>query len=499
MNAVPPPDGAAVDALLAVLPAEFMLTEAQDLERFSRDWSGDYYGRPLAVARPRNTAEVSLILQHCHRLRIPVVPQGGLTGLVGAAVPADKAELVLSLEHMHKVRRIDPFDFAMIVEAGCVLEVAKQAAEAAGCLLPITFGAQGSCRIGGNVATNAGGFNVLRYGMTRDLVLGLEVVLADGRIWNGLKLLRKDNRGYDLKQLFIGSEGTLGVVTAAALKLFPKPEQVETALVALSSVAEAIAFYAHIRAACSDLTTAFELLMRRTIDVSLAADERLVDPFSETFPVYVLLELSCGAGIDLRALLEGALVSAGETLLDAVIASSQGQAARLWRLRETMVEKQGGGEVYLRSDVSLSISQMPAFVAAVEFTLAQAFPQSGVNIYGHIGDGNLHINVIPPRGLQRDARKALLHAAEETLFGVLDQFGGSISAEHGIGRAKRPAFLERVDEVSLDLMKRLKASLDPDGVLSGGRLLPSRFESREESSAESHAEVARHEPIPNQT
>jgi FAD/FMN-containing dehydrogenase len=476
MNAVPPPDRAAVESLLAGLPAELLLTDADDLERFSQDWSGDYYGRPLAVARPRTAEEVSLVLGHCHRLRIPVVPQGGLTGLVGAAVPVDKAELVLSLERMNKVRRVDPLDFAMIVEAGCVLEVAKQAAEAAGCLLPITFGAQGSCRIGGNVATNAGGFNVLRYGMTRDLVLGLEVVLADGRIWHGLKLLRKDNRGYDLKQMFIGSEGTLGVITAVALKLFPRPEQVETALVALGSVADAVSFYAHIRAAGSDLATAFELLMRRTIDVSLAADERLVDPFPEQFPVYVLLELSCGAGIDLRTLLENALVSAGEILLDAVIASSQEQAARLWRLRETMVEKQGGGEPYFRSDVSLPISQIPAFVAALEPVLADRFPQSGVNIYGHIGDGNLHINLIPPHGLQPEQRRELFHATERTLFSMLDQFGGSISAEHGIGRTKRSAFLERVDDVSLDLMMRLKVGLDPDGVLSSGRLLPSPSE-----------------------
>jgi FAD/FMN-containing dehydrogenase len=304
-------------------------------------------------------------------------------------------------------------------------------------------------------------------------------VLADGRIWNGLKVLRKDNRGYDLKQMFIGSEGTLGVITAAALKLFPRPEQVETALVALTSVAHAVGFYAHIRAACSDLATAFELLMRRTIDVSLAADERLVDPFSERFSVYVLLELSCGAGIDLRALLENALVSAGETVLDAVIASSHEQAARLWRLRETMVEKQGGGEAYFRSDVSLPISQIPAFVAAVEPALVQGFPQSGVNIYGHIGDGNLHINLIPPRGLQREQRAALFRAAETTLFGMLDHYGGSISAEHGIGRTKRAAFLERVDDVSLALMMSLKAGLDPDGVLSAGRLLPSRFEAPE--------------------
>jgi FAD/FMN-containing dehydrogenase len=479
MNAVPPPDRAALESLRGVLPAELLLTEADDLERFSRDWSGDHYGRPLAVARPRTVAEVSLILRECHRLRIPVVPQGGLTGLVGAAVPADKAELVLSLERMNKVRRIDPIDFAMIVEAGCILETAKQAAEAVGCILPITFGAQGSCRIGGNVATNAGGFNVLRYGMTRDLVLGLEVVLADGRVWNGLKVLRKDNRGYDLKQMFIGSEGTLGVITAAALKLFPKPEQVETALVALRSVEDAVAFYAHVRAACSDLATAFELLMRPTIDVALAADPRLADPFAERHPVYVLLELSCGAGIDLRALLEAALVSAGDSLLDAVMAASGEQALRLWRLRETMVEQQGGGEAYFRSDVSLPISQIPAFVGAVEPALRGAFPGVGVNVYGHIGDGNLHINLIPPRGLAPDERARLFHAVEDVLFGVLDQFGGSISAEHGIGRSKRAAFLARVDDVSLDLMLRLKAGLDPDNVLSSGRLLPSSFEARE--------------------
>jgi FAD/FMN-containing dehydrogenase len=474
MNTAPLLDGAALGHLRDFLPAEILLTEPEDTARFSRDWSGDHYGCPLAVARPRDVTEVSLVLQHCHRLGIPVVPQGGLTGLVGAAVPSDRIELVLSLERMNRVRRIDPFDFAMIVEAGCILETAKQAAEAAGRLLPITFGAQGSCRIGGNVATNAGGFNVLHYGMTRDLVLGLEVVLADGRIWDGLKLLRKDNRGYDLKQLFIGSEGTLGVITAAALKLFPKPVQVETALIGLGSVADAVALYAHMRAACSDLATAFELLMRPTIDVALAADSQLHDPFPGRYPAYVLVELSCGAGIDLRALLEEALLSAGSLVHDAVLAASGEQAQRLWRLRETMVEKQGGGKPYFRSDISLPISRIPDFVAEVDPALRQGFPSSGVNIYGHVGDGNLHINLIPPRGLSSDGRMVMFRAVENVLFAILDRFGGSISAEHGIGRAKRAAFLERVDEVSLDLMIRLKTGLDPAGVLSSGRLLPDR-------------------------
>ena len=463
-----------LETLAAVLPPDILLTEPAEMERFGRDWMGDYATIPLAVARPRDVAGVSLVVRECHRLNIPVVPQGGLTGLVGAGVPTDGVELVLSLERMNRIRSIDVIDFAMVVEAGCVLEEAKRAAEAAGCLLPITFGAQGSCRIGGNVATNAGGFNVLRYGMTRDLVLGLEVVLADGRIWNGIKVLRKDNRGYDLKQMFIGSEGTLGIITAAALKLFPKPVQVETAFIGLRTVEDAMALYAHMRHACSDLATAFELLMRAPIEVSLRADPTLVDPLSEVYPVYVLCELSCGGGIDLRGVLETALTTTEDLVADAVIAASSEQANRLWRLRETMVERQGRGERYFRTDISLPISQIPAFVRQVTPRLAERVPEGDVMLYGHVGDGNLHLNVIPPSGIGAEEREALFHVAEETIFGVLDEFGGSISAEHGIGRLKREAFLERVDAVSLDLATRVKQALDPDGILSMGRILPAR-------------------------
>ncbi len=252
-----------VAALREILPAGGLLTAPEDLDRHSRDWSGDHFGLPLAVARPATVGEAAALMRLCWDLSLPVVPQGGLTGLVGAAVAEPGGgELAISFERLNAVRSVDPVEFAMIVEAGCVLENAKKAAEEKDCLLPLTFGAQGSCRIGGNIATNAGGMNVLRYGMTRDLVLGLEVVLADGRIWNGLKVLRKDNRGYDLKQLFIGSEGTLGIVTAAALKLFPKPALVETALLGLRTVDDAMALYARARRGCSDLLTAFELLLR---------------------------------------------------------------------------------------------------------------------------------------------------------------------------------------------------------------------------------------------
>ena len=470
--AAPIASPAAVAALAGLLPPGTVLTEPADLDRYSHDWSGDHHGTPLAVARPAGVQEVSTILQHCSRHRIPVVPQGGLTGLVGGAVPEDRVELVLSLERMRAVRLVSAIDFTMIVEAGCVLEEAKRAAEAQDCILPISFGAQGSCRIGGNVSTNAGGFNVLHYGMTRDLVLGLEVVLADGRIWNGLKRLRKDNRGIDLKQLFIGSEGTLGVVTAAAFKLFPKPEQVETALVGLRSVDDAMALYAHMRRQTSDLVTAFELLLRDCLDVSFRDDPALNDPLGERFPVYALIELSAGSGFDLRAVLENALAGGEALVMDAVLAASAAQADRLWRLRETMVESQGQGAPYLRTDISLPISDIPAFLAEMLPHLAARFPDSQALAYGHVGDGNIHLNLIPPRGLPGAARGTLIHAAEAAIFEVLDRYDGSISAEHGIGRAKRAAYLQRLDPVSLALAQGLKRTLDPAGILSMGRILP---------------------------
>jgi len=465
------PNRDALQAIAAALPPDTLLREEADLARYSRDWSGDHFGMPLAVARPRSTEEVAHIMRLCSAHRIGVVPQGGLTGLVGAAVPEDRAELVLSLERMRAVRLVSPVDFTMIVEAGCVLEDAKRAAEAEDCILPLTFGAQGSCRIGGNIATNAGGFNVLHYGMTRELVMGLEVVLADGRIWNGLKRLRKDNRGYDLKQLFIGSEGTLGVITAASLKLFPKPQQVETALVALPTVDAAMRMYAHARRSCSDLVTAFELLLRPCLDVSLRDDPTLTDPLERAYPVYALIELSCGAGIELRAVLENALASA-EMIEDGVIATSEAQALRLWRLRETMVETQGAGEPYLRTDVSLPISSIPDFLAEILPLLAERFPDTRALAYGHVGDGNIHLNVLPPRGMEHDARHDLLYAAQDVIFDTLDRYDGSISAEHGIGRLKQKDFLKRVDPVALAMAREIKQAIDPGQILSMGRILP---------------------------
>jgi FAD/FMN-containing dehydrogenase len=460
-------------ALGEILPRDGLLTADEDVARFCRDWSGDHYGRPLAVARPRSAEETAAVMRGCREHAVPVVPQGGLTGLVGAAVAAPGGgELVISLDRLDAVRSLDPIDFTMIVEAGCILENAKRAAEEKDCLLPITFGAQGSCRIGGNIATNAGGMNVLRYGMTRDLVLGLEVVLGDGRIWNGLNVLRKDNRGYDLKQLFIGSEGTLGIVTAAALKLYPKPAQIETALIGLRSVEDAMTLYARSRRACSDLVTAFELILRDGVEVSIRARADLPDPLQSSYPAYVLMELSSSAHIDLRRLLETFLTEASDLVEDGVIAASRAQSERLWLYRETMVEAQGRGGRYLRTDVSVPLSKLAIFVDEALLALRERYPEALALAYGHVGDGNVHLNVIPPIGATNDAMQQLFDGAEETIFDVVDRLHGSISAEHGIGRLKQKAFLKRTDSVALDLALTVKRALDPEGLLSPGRILP---------------------------
>jgi FAD/FMN-containing dehydrogenase len=460
-----------LDALLAGFDLDLYVTDPEITVSHARDRTGAYFGLPLAVARPRSAAELSAVMVRCAELGVGVVPQGGLTGLVGAGVSSpDDPELVVVLDRMSAIRSIDTVGFSMVVEAGCVLEAAKQAAEAQDCLLPITFGSQGSCRIGGNVSTNAGGFNVLRYGMTRDLVLGLEVVLPDGRIWNGLRTLRKDNRGYDLKQLFIGAEGTLGIVTAAALKLFPKPTQVETALLGLRSVQDAMALYALARRACSDLLSAFEILLRPGMELGLAARPELTDPLETPCPVYILMELAAVGGVDLRNLLESCLAQAGNLLLDGVIAMSRAQAERLWFCREAMVEAQSRGGPYYRTDVSVPIEAIPAFLDAALETLARALPEGRPITYGHIGDGNIHLNVMPPADWSREQRQALFEQAEDLIFEMVDRFGGSISAEHGIGRSKKRAFLQRVDPVTLDLFRRLKQVLDPDARLSRGRI-----------------------------
>jgi FAD/FMN-containing dehydrogenase len=460
--------------LTGLLGAGGLLQEPDALVRYSRDWSGDYTGRPLAVARPGTTAELAETVRLCAAAGVPVVPQGGNTGLVRGGLPsAAGSDLIISLERLNRVRRVDPVNFSMIAEAGCVLADLQAAAMAENMLLPLSLGAQGSCQIGGNVATNAGGVNVLRYGMARELVLGLEVVLPDGRVWNGLRSLRKDNTGYDLKQLFIGSEGTLGIITAIALKLFPRPTQVQTALLGLDSIESAIALYGAARRDLSDLLSAFELMPRTCLDLTLAAFPDLREPFARKLPVTVLVEASASGLVDLAAIFDrflGTQLEQGR-VLDGSVAQSTAQAKGFWRLREDLVEAQHRAGRHLRTDISVTISDMAGFLEAADAAVSQAEPSATRIAYGHVGDGNIHYNIIPPPDRAPDEVIAMIAHLEEILFKLVDRFAGSISAEHGIGRLKRAHFLERLSPTEMRLMHAVKSGIDPAGLMNPGVIL----------------------------
>jgi FAD/FMN-containing dehydrogenase len=447
----------------------------RDIDRGShyiRDWSGEADGNPSFIAQPRHVDEVVAVVHHCVANGIAIVPQGGHTGLVeGAAARTEGPHAIISLERMNAIREIDALNFSVVVEAGCVLEALHEAVAAEDLLFPLSLGAKGSCQIGGNVATNAGGINVLRYGMMRDLVLGLEVVLPDGRVWNGLKKLRKDNTGYDLKQLFLGSEGTLGIVTAATLKLYPKPSRVETLFLAVESAEAAIRLFAAARRQLADLLSAFELISDRSVAMAMTMPD-IANPLDMPAPHYVLLEAASSGPLDLEALVGGFVEAAFEDglILDGVRASSATQAEKIWAIREAVVEAQVRHGSHLRTDVSVPISAVAAFIDAVEAALALTAEGGIVLTYGHIGDGNLHFVVVPPDDLQGDARHQMIQASEAAIFAVVDRFEGSISAEHGIGRRKRDAFAARVPATQLALLRTIKTGLDPANLMNPGAI-----------------------------
>ncbi len=447
-----------------LLGSSGVIDDPAEFARYITDWAGDKRGDPWMVARPRTPEQVAEIVTFCHRHQIPMVAQGGHSGLVGGAQPdPERRELLISLERLNRIRHLDPINFSMSVDSGCILQNVKEAAEEADCYFPLALGAQGSCQIGGNVSTNAGGLNVLRYGMMRQLVLGLEVVLPDGRLWNGMHALHKDNRGYDLKQLFIGAEGTLGIVTGAVLKLAPRPQTSRTALLAVPDIASVLALYAQARRSCCDLLSAFELIPRVCMELAFEATPELPDPLAEAHPIYVLMEVSASGPVDLDTMIEDLFETGAERghVLDGVLASSETQAAQLWQIRESMLEGQQMRGEHLRTDISLPISSLTAFCDAAHHAMAQRSPETQVIVYGHIGDGNLHFNLLPPASLDLEAKKALLHELEEILFDLVDTHHGSISAEHGIGRVKQAAFLEDLSETEYTLMKGLKQLLDP--------------------------------------
>ena len=404
-----------------------------------------------------------------------MVPQGGNTGLCGGATPdAAGGQIVLKLSRMNRVRAVDPVNNTITVEAGCILANLQQAAAAAGRLFPLSLAAEGSCEIGGNLSTNAGGTAVLRYGNARDLVLGLEVVLPDGQIWDGLRGLRKDNTGYDLKQLFIGAEGTLGVITAAVLKLYPQPQARATALVALEGPAAALRLLSHMQAVCGDRLTGFELMSAFCLALVAKHFPATRLPFAQAHPHYVLLELSdttSNAGLD--AALHSALAEAVEAglALDAAVAASETQADALWALRENIPEAQVHEGKQIKHDVSVPISRIAEYIAVTDAELQRAFPGVRMVTFGHLGDGNLHYNVAPPVGGDEDAFMSRASDVSRMIYDSAARFSGSISAEHGLGQYKRDEILRYKSPLEMELMRRIKAALDPQGIMNPGKVL----------------------------
>ncbi|MCC2612273.1 FAD-binding oxidoreductase [Neorhizobium petrolearium] len=458
-------------ALQSALGDDIVLTDADAMAHYCRDWHGDVTSGAVAVLRPRSTEDVAASVRICRELGLGIVPQGGNTGLVLGAIPdMPERHVVLSLERMNRIRKIDADDFSAVVEAGCILWEMKEAIAEKGMFFPLALGAQGSCRIGGNVSTNAGGINVLRYGMTRELVLGLEVVLPDGSIFDGLSTLRKDNRGVDLKQLFIGAEGTLGIITAVSIKLMPYPDKVATALLGLASLQDAISLYRRARRDCCDLMSAFEFMPPLAFTLAREAMPDLPILIAPDYPAYVLMEISGSGLVDIDDLMQRFLegVMTDGLVVDGTIAASQAQARNLWLIREGMNEGQARRGSHMRSDISVSLSQLASFVADAEAAILQALPDCISVSYGHVGDGNVHLNVLPPAGLAPDERAERIYRAKTVLNEVVDRYYGSISAEHGIGRLKRPDFDARLPETHRKLLTAVKRAIDPGLMMNPG-------------------------------
>jgi D-lactate dehydrogenase (cytochrome) len=467
---------AAIQEIKSLLGPKGWLADADAVAPHLVETRGLYHGATRLVARPGSTEEVAGIVRICAAARLPVVPQGGNTGLCGGGVPGeDGHNIVIDTGRLNAIRALDPANFTMVAEAGCILADIQRAADAADLLFPLSLGAEGSCRIGGNISTNAGGIQVLRYGNTRDLVLGLEAVLPDGRIWNGLSTLRKDNTGYDLKHLFIGAEGTLGIVTAASLRLYPKPRQVATALLGLNDIDAVMALFGRARAGSGDQLTGFELIPRLGLDLTLSYVPGTVDPLAGAYPFYALVELSSSVPEgNLDALLETLLGEALEAGLvgDGAIARSEAQRRAFWRLREGVVEAQRHAGGSIKHDVSVPVSSVAAFIREASAAVTARLPGIRPVPFGHVGDGNIHFNLTQPEGADSAAYLARWAEFNDIVHAIVARLHGSISAEHGIGRLKRDELARYKAPLDLELMARIKRALDPDGIMNPGKVLP---------------------------
>jgi FAD/FMN-containing dehydrogenase len=445
--------------LAAIVGEANVLTGVEDTKPYLTDWRRQYSGAAECVVRPGSTREVAEAVALCAQEKVAIVPQGGNTGLVGGSVPTGtRREIVLSLGRMHRIRALDALNDTITVEAGCVLANVQRAAAEAGRFYPLSLAAEGSCQIGGNLATNAGGVNVLRYGMAREHVLGLEVVLPDGRVWDGLRGLRKDNTGYDLKQLFIGAEGTLGIITAAVLRLYPKANATATAWIAAKSAREAVELLAALRSRLGERISAFELVSRSCLEAVLAHVPELRDPLPGPHAWYVLAELADSGA---QGALEERVAEALEGR-EAVLAQSGEQSRALWRIRESIPEAQFTN---VKHDISVPVSRIADFIAAAEPALKAAFTDIPIYCFGHIGDGNLHYNVGAPAHVAQRA------AINRIVYDAVTRLGGSISAEHGLGQLKREAIRELKSDLELELMRAVKRALDPQGLMNPGKVL----------------------------
>ncbi|WP_102960475.1 FAD-binding oxidoreductase [Mangrovicella endophytica] len=460
------------ERLAAVTGPGTIITDPIARQRFLAEERSLFKSEAEIVVAPASTQELSAIVALCAEAGVPVVPQGGNTGLVGGAV-AGLGEVLVTMHRMNRVLEVDPENFTITVEAGCILATIQDAARKAGCYFPLSLGAEGSCTIGGNIASNAGGIGVLAYGNTRDLTLGLEVVLPDGRIWNGMRPLYKDNSGYSLKNLFVGSEGTLGIVTRAVMKLFPEQRQRETAFCALNSPADALALLALARRRSGDDVTAFELMSRFSLSI-VVEHSGGQDPFAEAYPWYALIELATPrGGEDLRPIFQGIVEEAFENglILDAVIAESIDQARRLVALRESTPEaqKRAGGSI--KHDVSVPVSRVPQLIEEASAAVLDLIPDAHICAFGHVGDGNVHFNITQPDGADKAAFLAQWGAVNERVHAVVARLDGSISAEHGIGLLKVQEIRGHRSAVEDEMMVTLKRALDPANLMNPGKLV----------------------------
>jgi D-lactate dehydrogenase (cytochrome) len=450
-------------------------TDPAEMAPHLSDARGAYQGRSPLLVRPATTAEVAEVVRLCAEAGIAIVPQGGNTSLVGASVPHEHGrEIVLNLGRLNRIREVDPRNLTLTAEAGCVLSDVQAAAAEAECLFPLSMASEGSCQVGGVLSTNGGGTAVLRYGTARDLVLGLEVVVADGRVLDDLRGLRKDNSGYDLKQLFIGAEGTLGIITAAVLRLFPRSREVVTALAAMRDLSAVVELLSRARSASGDDVTAFEVIPGIGVELVLRHVPGTTDPLQRRYEHYALIELSSARpDAALGAVLEKLLADAMEDglVLDAAIAASEAQREGLWKLRESIpeAEKREGGSI--KHDVAVPVFAVPEFIAAATDRVTRELPGVRVVAFGHVGDGNVHFNLTHPEGMDKEAFLARRAHVNRIVHDMVAERGGTISAEHGIGRLKRDELSRYKSAIELELMRRLKAALDPKGIMNPGKVI----------------------------